>query len=90
MLYKIEFFFFFYFFFFFFFFFFFLFFLKILFFFFFNFFFFLLLLLLAKNLKVDWSSSFINSELKFPLYNQNYLNINWIQYKSWDFSKFEI
>ncbi|KAL6618502.1 phosphatases II [Neocallimastix sp. 'constans'] len=39
----------------------------------------------AKNLKVDWSSSFINSELKFPLYNQNYLNINWIQYKSWDF-----
>jgi len=63
---------------------------KIEFFFFFNFFFFLLLLLLAKNLKVDWSSSFINSELKFPLYNQNYLNINWIQYKSWDFSKFEI
>jgi len=84
MLYKIEFFFFFIFFFFFFFFF-----LKFYFFFFFNFFFFLLLLL-AKNLKVDWSSSFINSELKFPLYNQNYLNINWIQYKSWDFSKFEI
>jgi len=90
MLYKIEFFFFFNFFFFFFFLFEKIFIFFVFLFFFFFYFFFFLLLLLAKNLKVDWSSSFINSELKFPLYNQNYLNINWIQYKSWDFSKFEI
>ncbi|ORX54741.1 hypothetical protein BCR36DRAFT_410548, partial [Piromyces finnis] len=39
----------------------------------------------ARKLEVDWNLNFINSELNFPLYDHNYLNINWNQYRSWDF-----